>query len=593
VIASSVHAGRGVALVLTLCWLGACSPDAPQVPPPPPVEAPVPLPEESDDSWFVDRAAASGLDFVHFNGMSGEFYFIEVFAPGGALFDYDNDGDLDVYLIQSGMLGEGKTLEDATIPYRGDSPLTDRLFRNELVESGALRFVDVTESAKIDAGGYGMGVAAADYDRDGWVDLYVTNYNSNQLLHNNGDGTFEDVTAASGTDDARWSTSAAFFDFDGDSWLDLFVVNYVDWTFASHKQCYSNSGEPDYCGPLSFQPYPDRLLRNRGDGTFEDVTGPSQIARAYGSGLGAIPADFNGDDRTDLYVANDGRANQLWINKGDGRFADEALMAGCAFNKDGDAEASMGVDAADYDNDGDVDLFMTHLLGETNTLYNNDGTAWFDDHTLVSGLGPPSRSYTGFGTGWFDYDSDGRLDLLVNNGAVKTIQALANEGDLYPLDQATQLFRGIEGQPFREVSGEAGPEFERLTVGRGAAFGDVDNDGDTDVLLIDSNGPVRLLVNRVSHDHDWLGLRLLDPSGKYDMLNARVEIELADGPAIRRTVHVAGSYCSSSDPRVLVGLGRGATFRAVRVRWPDGRSESWSDVPLGRYTSLLKGTGDS
>ena len=543
------------------------------------------------DPPFVEQARQIGLDFMHFNGMSGEYYFSETVGPGAALFDFDSDGDLDVYIVQGQMLGPGKQAGEATFPPNAPTPLSDRLFRNELSESGKLRFTDVTEQARIDSTGYGMGVAAGDFDADGWIDLYVTNFGPNVLLRNNGDGTFSDITEISGTDDPRWSTSSAFVDYDGDARLDLFVANYVDFTFATHKPCFSENSARDYCDPRSYSPYPDRLFRNRGDGTFEDVTAVSQIARAYGAGLGVLATDLTGDGMVDIYVANDGHPNQFWVNQGNGTFRDEALFAGCAFNLDGRAEASMGIDSADFDHDGDEDIFLTHLTTETNTLYVNDGKGTFDDYTNQAALSVESRDYTGFGTAWVDYDNDGWKDLLIANGAVMTIQEQARRGDPFPLHQRNQLFRNLGDGRFEEVTSRAGAAFELSEVSRGAAFGDVDNDGDTDVLIVNNAGPARLLINQVGNRNEWIGLRMMDAEAQIDLLDTRVEIVRGDGKSLWDRVRVAASYCSSNDPRVLVGLGPDLGIQALRAHWPDGLVEQWNDVPTGRYTTLKRGSG--
>ena len=538
---------------------------------------------------FVERAAELGLDFVQFNGMSGEYYFCEHMGSGAALLDHDGDGDLDLYVVQGAMLPPGRDPASATFPPEG--PLGDRLFRNRLVESGRLGFEDVTEESGIHSAGYGMGATTGDYDRDGRVDLYVTRFGSNALLRNRGDGTFEDVTQASGTDDPRWSTSAAFLDYDADGWQDLFVAHYVDFTLENHKRCYSASSARDYCGPLSYEPVPDKLFRNRGDGTFEDVTASSQVARVYGAGLGVVWAEYDGDGRVDVYVANDTHPNQLWVNQGDGTFRDTALLGGCALNEDGKAEASMGVDSADYDEDGDEDLFMTHLTDETNTLYRNDGTGLFEDVTDEAALGVASRAYTGFGTSWIDYDNDGWLDLLVVNGAAETIEARARAGDVYPLDQSDQLFRNMGDGTFEDVSGAAGEAFRHLAVSRGAAFGDLDNDGDTDVVVIDNSGRARLLINEVGALRPWLGLRLVDDRG--DVLGARAVAELDDGRRLHRRTHVAASYLSANDPRVLFGLGTASTVRRLTVQWPNGARERFGDLEPRRYTTLRRGSGEA
>ena len=546
-------------------------------------------------SLFTDVSQAVGLDFTHFNGMSGEYYFCEMMGPGGALFDYDNDGDLDLYLVQGQMLGPDKKLEDALFPPHSSPAIRDRLYRNDLAVGPdgrrTLRFVEVTEESGIDSQDYGMGVAAGDFNNDGWVDLYVTNFGSNQLFRNNGDKTFTDMTGQTGTDDTRWSTSAAFLDFDRDGWLDLYVCNYVDYRYANHKKCYSPSGAQDYCAPLSYKAEPDRLFRNQGDGSFEDVSAKSQIAREYGSGLGVVSADFNGDGWIDIYVANDQMANQCWINQRAGRFKNEALLGGSAFNQGGRAEASMGVDAADFDADGDEDLFMTHLTDETNTVYVNDGNAFFEDYTSRSGLGTPSLPYTGFGTAWFDYDNDGWLDILTLNGAVKTIETLAAAGDPFPLHLRNQLFRNLGRGRFEDISSSAGAVFELSEVSRGAAFGDVDNDGDLDVLVLNNNGRARLLMNNVGQQRHWLGLRLVLKAANRDALGARVGVVRPQGPTLWRRARSDASYCSANDPRVLVGLGDGNEVTAVQVRWPSGTTEEWTGLPIDAYSTLYEGTG--
>ena len=573
---------------------------------------PLPAPKAA---LFVDRAAESGLDFVHFNGMSGEFFFSETVGSGGALFDYDNDGDLDVYLVQGHMQGRGKTLADAITQPVGE--LRDRLFRNDLVIAGdgsrTLRFTDVTESSGIRAEGYGMGVATGDYDNDGWTDLYVTNFGANQLWRNRGDTggriTFSDETRAAGVEEVRWSVPATFIDIDRDGWLDLFVGNYVEYTIASHKLCRTLAGAPDYCGPLSFRPEPDRLFRNLGRGkdgrvTFEDLSARSDVTSEYGGALGAVTADFNADGWLDLYVANDGMPNQMWINGKANRFRNEALLAGTSVNLMGQPEASMGVTVGDFDADGDEDIFVTHLIRETNTLYLNDGSGMFEDATDEAGLGAPSWAFTGFGTVWFDYDNDGWLDLLAANGEVKVIPELEAKGDPHPLHQTNQLYRnlgesagGAGGVRFEEVTSQAGQVFELSEVSRGVAAGDVDNDGDTDILLLNNNGPVRLLINAVGQRSAWIGLRLVgsEPRGEAaarDQLGAWVGVYRSGAPPIWRRAVTGGSFLSASDPRVLIGLGDSPRIERVVVRWPGGEQEQWQPE-ANRYTTLLRGSGSA
>jgi len=552
---------------------------------------------------FSDVSKAAGVEFVHFNGMTGDFHFPEMTGQGGAFLDFDRDGDLDIYLVQGAMLESGKKPNEAIFPFDGENPPKDRLLRNDLIRDGKkstqVRFVDITEASGIESLGYGMGVATGDYDGDGWTDLYLTNYGPNQLFRNRGNGTFEDVTTKAGANDPRWSTSASFLDYDQDGKLDLFVANYVDYKVADKIQCYANSSRRDYCGPSGFKPVPDRLLRNRGDGTFEDVSLATGIGRSAGAGLGVVAADFNSDGFLDIFVTNDGQENHLWLGQKKGTFTDDALFAGVALNRQGKAEASMGVDVADFDGDGDLDLFMTHLTGETNTLYANDGSGLFEDRTVTTQLASGSLPYTAFGTAWLDYDNDGWLDLVALNGAVRIQDALARKGDLYPLDQPNQLFHNRGGKSFEEVpAAVAGTAFGLSEVSRGAAVGDVDNDGDKDLLILNNSGPARLLLNEAGHGAPWLGLSLIHQTGG-DALGATVRIVRkgrAAGktkPDIFRHVHTDGSYCSANDPRILVGLGAPApaTVDEIHVTWPGGEKEVFQKIPVGRYTELRQGKG--
>jgi hypothetical protein len=555
-------------------------------------------PGEPTAEVFVDVAAAAGLDFAHFNGMSGELYFVEMNGAGAAMFDFDRDNDLDLYLVQGAMLG-GKEIAEATLPPRAPLPLRDRLFRNELVPSGELRFTDITAESGIDAHGYGMGVATGDVDNDGWTDLYVTNFGSNQLWRNNGDGTFRDITATAGVDDDRWSVPATFLDYDRDGWLDLFVGNYVDFTVAGHQTCLTAGGARDYCGPMAYHSETDRLFRNLGaaadgDVRFGDYSARAGLRSMPGATLGALAGDFNGDGWPDIYVANDQMRNFMWFNPasaaGTESFREEALMAGTAVNEEGQPEGSMGVDAADVDNDGDEDLFMTHISRETNTLYLNDGSGFFADATIATELGPASWEYTGFGTSFVDYDNDSLLDLLVVNGAVRLLEAQVHDNDPHPLRQRNLLFHNLGGR-FDEVSEGSGPLFELAEVSRGAAFGDIDNDGDTDVLVTHNAGSARLLINTVGQDSHWLGLDLRATGGGRVMLGARVAVRRRGRPTLWRTARSGGSYASAGDPRVLVGLGEAPAVSAVEVYWPDGRVESWLVGEVDRYLTLRQGSG--
>jgi hypothetical protein len=551
-----------------------------------------PQPASTTD-LFVERAKESGLDFVHANGMSGRRYMVEVLAPGVALFDYDNDGDLDVYLIQGQELGPVPA-SPATRTNPAPSP-GDRLFRNDLRVAAdgtrTLRFTDVTAASGIQSRGYGMGVAAGDLDNDGWVDLYLTKFDApNQLLRNNRDGTFTDVSTASGTGHRSWSVSAAWVDVNRDGWLDLYVANYLRYTLEDAAPCFGAAGAVDYCTPDAFQPLPHRLYVNQRNGTFADVSGSSGITREFGPGLGVSTADFNGDGWIDIYVANDGMENQLWLNRRNGSFENVALLAGVALPVTGKAEASMGVDAADFDDDGDEDLLVTELTGEGSNLFVNDGSGTFEDRSAPSGFGPASMAFTGFGVAWLDFDNDGRLDVLAVNGTVQIIERLRQAGDPFPLHQRKVLFRNAGGGRFEDVSDRAGAAFALSEVGRGAAFGDVDNDGDVDVLVGNNNGPTRLLINQAAGGRHWVGLELTGVGGR-DMLGTRVEVVQKGGPSRWRRARADGSYASANDPRVLVGLGDATTPPGVRVTWPSGKVETWDEVPIDRYTTLIEGQG--
>jgi len=541
--------------------------------------------------WFTERADETGLRFVHFNGMSGKFLYPELMAPGVALFDYDNDGDLDVFIVQGRMLGR-TPLSDAR-PQPPEPPLRGRLFRNDLEiradGTRVMHFTDVTAASGINAQGYGMGVATGDYDNDGCVDLLVTSLGASQLFRNNCDGTFTDVTKRAHLEDAGWGVSAVFFDYDRDGWLDLFVGHYLQYSVEANLHCYAIAGNLDYCPPHVYRPEPSRLFHNNRDGTFTDVTAAARMTREFGPALGVATADFDGDGWPDLFVANDSQPNQLWINQHDGTFKNTALLAGVALSPEGGVKASMGVDAGDFDNDGKEDLFVTELTGQGSDFYVNTGNGVFEDRSARAGIRLASLPFTGFGTGWLDFDNDGWLDLLAVNGAVTQILEAVARNEPFPLRQRKQLLRNLGNGQFEDVSKRAGPFFDVPEVSRGAAFGDIDNDGDTDVVIGTDAGPVRLLINNVGNLKHWVGLRLLTPSGKRDAVGARVIVTRGDGRTIWRRSRADGSYASANDPRVLVGLGDSAQPPRVRVIWPDGTSEEFKDVPIDRYTTLTQG----
>jgi hypothetical protein len=567
---------------------------------------------------FVESAAATGLVFTHVNGATGKYYLPEMMGAGVALFDFDNDGDLDVFLVQSGAIDAGSS-----------APADCRLFRNDLTVSAGgrrtLRFTDVTKHSGISVRGYGMGVAVGDYDNDGYQDLFVTAFGPTTLLHNNGDGTFTDVTLQAVLSDARsglanrgsrgdqtgppsptrgfggqpspaitsegWSTSAAFVDYDRDGFLDLFVARYVDFTPAANKQCTDPVGARDYCGPRQYRPVPDRLYHNDGHGRFVEVTERAGINKADGAGLGVAVGDYNGDGWLDLYVANDATPNQLWINRHDGTFVDQGLISGSALNAAGSPEGSMGIASGDFDLDGDEDLFVTNIIGETSVLYVNDGHGNFDDARARMGLGRLTAAFTGFGTDWIDYDNDGWPDLFVANGAVNLVES--QRGQPSPYRMRNQLFHNLAGKRFEETSAGGGPAFARAEISRGAAFGDIDNDGDVDVVVTNNNGPVRLLLNQAATPGHWLQVRLDQRPGNRFGIGAWIGVERAGQPTLWRRVRTDGSYLSASDVRVHVGLGSSSAVTAIVVQWPDGQRERWTAVAADRLVTLRRGTGRS
>ncbi|MBI3681732.1 MAG: CRTAC1 family protein [Acidobacteria bacterium] len=531
---------------------------------------------EPPSELFRDIAAQSGLVFQHVPGVSGEYYMPEIMGAGCALFDFDNDGDLDVYLVQG-------------MPLEGAAPAGlkpgNRLYRNELIPSGKLTFTDVTERSGAGHIGYGMGVATGDYNGDGYVDLYVTNFGANVLYRNNGDGTFTDVTRQAGVEDQRWSTSAAFVDYDRDGDLDLFVLNYVDFSLKNHKRCFAPTGERDYCTPKAYNAVTASLFRNDGNGRFTDVSTQSRINSSRGPGLGITVTDANDDGWPDLYVANDTAANLLWVNRTDGTFREQGLAAGVAYSEDGLAKAGMGVATGDFDNDGDEDLFVVNLTREGATLFRREAPMLYQDVSLATGLRPATYAFTGFGTDWFDYDHDGFLDLFIANGAVTLMEEL--RGQPYPFRQKNALLHNEGGKRFSDVSSSAGAAMNLVEVSRGAAFGDIDNDGDIDILLTNNNGPVRLLENLAGNGKPSVMLKLEMPGWNRYALGARVRLEREGMPPLLRRVHTDSSYLSANDPRVHFGLGGGQP-KAVVVEWPDGRRQRYTAITAGKLNVLRR-----
>ncbi|MFQ5591788.1 MAG: CRTAC1 family protein [Phycisphaerae bacterium] len=522
--------------------------------------------------WFEDVVDSSGVSFVHTSGHTGRYWFPEISIGGVGLLDYDGDGYLDIYFVQGGGID----------PVPAEKP-PNRLYRNK----GDWTFEDVTVSSGTGDTGYGSGCTCADYDGDSDVDIYVTNLGPNVLYRNNGDGTFTNVTASAGVGDASGGASSAFVDYNRDGALDLFIANYLHWSKDKEIECFSASGHRDYCNPMNYRsPARDTLYRNRRDGTFEDVSAEAGLTAVFGNGLGVACADYNLDGRVDIYVANDGMPNQLWLNRGNNRFEDDALFSGCAVNGNGMSEAGMGVAAVDLHDDGDFDLFMSHLRGETNTLYVNQGGV-FDDATSAMGVGAPSLGFTGFGLGFADYDNDGRLDLYVANGSVRLPPVQYDAQD--PFAQPNLLFRGTSDGRFEEVMPRGGTSKLLVATSRGAAFGDLDNDGDVDIVVANKDAKPHLLRNIAPRRGNWVQFRVLDRNGG-DALGAVLRVEA--GHRKRWYMAQAGySYCASNDPRVHVGLGEHQRVDAVNVRWPDGTEEAFGHYECGKTYELRRGTG--
>ena len=521
------------------------------------------------DPWFEEVARPSGLVFQHRSGHDRRHLFPEIMGSGAALFDMDEDGDLDAFLVQSGSL----------VP-SAEADRSSRLFRND----GRGRFEDVTLGSGIAIEGYGMGVAAGDYDDDGDVDLYVTCYGPNALLRNEGGGRFVDVAREAGVRDESWGASAAFLDYDADSDLDLFVTNYVRWRPEAEIDCYGAAGRAEFCLPTNYDaPAMDRLWRNEGGGRFTDVSIEAGLGAAYGNGLGVVGTDFDGDGRLDLFVANDMTPNQLWIQKADGRFADEALDRGCAVDEYGAPKSGMGVVAEDLDGDADEELLVVNLETQTDSLFFNV-RGGCEDRTNPAGLGGTSRGFTRFGAGMADFDNDGWLDLYLANGRVAR-SAEAPSSDAYA--EPNLLFRGTSTGRFGEVSPRGGVAAELRGASRGAAFGDVDGDGGVDVLVVNRDGPAHLLRNVVPGRGHWIRFRVRERSGR-DAHGARVELSVGER-RVGRVVRAAYSYCSSSDPAVHFGLGPNREVSSVRVHWADGTTEEFGPFPADRTAELNRG----
>jgi len=541
----------------------------------PPTRRPAPpAPQAPSPVRFSDVTARSGVAFRHAASPTSRKYLPETMGGGVALLDFDGDGRLDLFFTNGAALRD--PMPKGAAPDKRDPRFWNRLYR----QRADATFEDVTERAGLRGEGYSMGAAAADFDADGHTDLYVTSYGAGALYRNRGDGTFEDVTRKTGALVAGWSTSAAWLDYDRDGRLDLFVARYMEWDFERGALYCGSATVRAYCHPDNFRGAPPALLRQKADGAFEDVSAAARVNDPEAKALGVAVSDFDNDGHPDIFVANDSVRQFLYRNRGDGTFEDVGLLAGVGYDENGKSFAGMGVDAADYDEDGHTDVFITALSNETYPLFRNDGELSFTYATNTTGVGVVTLPFSGWGTRFVDLDNDGRRDLFVAQGHVLDTIEQTTSSLAY---RQPPLFLRQAGKGFVNASAAAG--LDAPLAARGAAFGDLDNDGDTDIVVAQTDGPALLLRNEGTKNH-WLGLALAGAKGNRQGLGARVTVVDARGGRRIFDVTTAGSYLASNDPRLLVGLGEQTGVRAVEVRWPSGRTQVFNNPPADTYTTL-------
>ena len=524
---------------------------------------------------FVDVTQRLGINFQYRSSHTSRKYLLETMGAGVALFDYDNDGRLDIYLVNGAPLAD--PTRKGTIPEKTDSQYWNRLYHQKADGT----FEDVTEKAGVQGAGYGMGVAVGDYDNDGFEDLYVTAYGGNKLYHNNGNGTFTDVTTKAGVAGSGWSTSAAWVDLDGDGFLDLVVLRYLDWDFddiwcGEHKE-----GSRSYCHPDYFKPIAPFVYHNNKDGTFTEVAQKTSLNKP-GKGLGVAVADYDHDGFIDLFVANDSMPEFLYHNKGDGTFEEVGLASGVAVDIDGRTFAGMGVDFADYSNDGWPDIVVTDLANQRYALYQNNGDGSFTYTSQTLGLGQMTLSHSGWGIRFFDYDNDGWKDLLIAQG---------HDLDTIELDHPNLRYREPmllvhnTGHGFVDVSAQSGEVFTKPWVARGMAVGDLDNDGRLDAVVTTNDGPVHILHNETRSQNHWLLLKLVGHKSNRDSIGAGIRLITTSGSQYA-TVSTAGSYLSSGDKRVHFGLGNASSAQSIEIRWPSGIKQTIKNVAADQIVEI-------
>jgi len=535
----------------------------------------------TSDVQFIDVTQPANVDFTQQSSATASKYLLETMGGGVALFDYDNDGRLDIFFTNGAKIED--VMPDGKLPDKSDPKFWNRLYH----QNADGTFTDVTERAGLSGmshGYYSMGVAVGDYDNDGFEDIYVTGYGGNILYHNNGNGTFTDVTKKAGVGAGGWSASAGFFDYDNDGKLDLFVTRYLNWSFQTNRYCgEKRPGYRAYCHPDNYDGVTNILYHNNGDGTFTDVSAKAGIANPVGKGLGVAFADYDDDGYTDIFVANDSVQCFLYHNNGNGTFTEVGLLAGVGYNEDGKTFAGMGADFSDYDNDGRPDIVVTDLSNERYMLFRNNGDGTFRDVTNQSGLGSATLSFSGWSTRFFDYDNDGWKDLFVAQSHV--MDTIEKTSPNLKYMEPPLLLRNQSGHFSRVVAGEV---FQQDWAGRGAAFGDIDNDGDIDIVVSNVGQKAYVLRNDGGNRKNWIGIETVGTKSNRDGIGARIKVVGASGLTQYFSVNTAVGYLSASDKRVITGLGNDSVAKLIEIRWPSGIVQKFENVKARQYLKAVE-----